>query len=407
MLLNMRFLCGRTGVNQLERKNNRIFLFCIITSLYWFSLYSYVPTFPTYTAGLGASYRMVGLVLGSYGFAQMVLRIPLGIVSDRLNRRKIFIFAGIAFSLISSLMLLVFKNIYIVLAARFMAGVAASSWVVFTVLFSSYFGSGEAPKAIGYINSFNSGGQMAAIFLGGAAAQFLGEQYPFLIGALVAFAALMLSLGIIENRDVKRKPATFNELLSVAANPAFLIICLLAVLSQFVTFATVYGFTPVAAEKIGANDFELGLLTGISTLPGIFASAMSGALFARKFGERSTIVGGFALSMITTVCIPFIGKLWVLYLTQFLGGFGRGLVFPLLMGLSIKNVEDSKRATAMGFFQAIYSIGMFLGPVLVGQLNQMVGLEWGFWCTGAVAFAGMLIMLLYRQKDRPASKSSE
>ena len=39
-------------------------LFCVVTVLYWFSLYTYVPILPVYASSLGASYKLVGLIVG-------------------------------------------------------------------------------------------------------------------------------------------------------------------------------------------------------------------------------------------------------------------------------------------------------------------------------------------------------
>jgi MFS family permease len=78
----------------------------------------------------------------------------------------------------------------------------------------------------------------------------------------------------------------------------------------------------------------------------------------------------------------------LLYLSQAIGGFARGLVLPLLMGLSIKLFPDDKRSTAMGIFQAIYGLGMFGGPVLAGALSSTYNLAMGFWVTGMIGLAG-------------------
>ena len=58
------------------------FIFIVTTTLFWFSLYAYIPIFPGYIENSGASHRMVGLIIGSYGFSQMLIRIPLGIVDN-------------------------------------------------------------------------------------------------------------------------------------------------------------------------------------------------------------------------------------------------------------------------------------------------------------------------------------
>ncbi|MDR0272568.1 MAG: MFS transporter, partial [Clostridiales bacterium] len=60
---------------------NRIALFYIVTSFFWFSLYTYVPYVSPYAENLGANHRLIGLIGGAYGFTQMAIRFPLGIFS--------------------------------------------------------------------------------------------------------------------------------------------------------------------------------------------------------------------------------------------------------------------------------------------------------------------------------------
>lgn len=386
---------GRPGTGR------RIPLFYVVTALYWLSLYTYVATLPTYAKSLGASYKLIGMIVGSYGFTQMALRIPLGIVSDRLRRRKLFACAGVAVSLCSALGLFFFPNPWAVLIFRGLSGVSAAAWVSFTVLYSSYYEEQAAPKAIAIINAVCSFGTMTGIFIGGVAAQRFGSLAPFEAAAVTAAVGFALSLFIRENRPEPKEQVRLRALFSVLKDRRFLLVSLLAILAQFITFSTVYGFTPVAAKAIGANSFDLGLLTTLSTLPGIFASLLSGTVLIRKFGEKKVIIAGFAITTAACITIPFIRSLGLLYLTQALGGFGLGGAFPLLMGLSIKNVPGDRRSTAMGLFQAIYGIGMFLGPTAVGFLSDVVGLKWGFFMIGLVGAAAICIALRYPTSVTP------
>ena len=150
-----------------------------------------------------------------------------------------------------------------------------------------------------------------------------------------------------------------GELMAVGKERSLLIVSLLAALYQLNTWVTVYGFTPNVAAQLGANKAQLGWLTLVTTLPMAVASLGTGSFLARRWTERQMVVGGFWLSALGTLAIPIVTTLPMLFLTQAIGGFGRGLIFPVLMGLSIKAVPSGKRATAMGFFQSIYALGMF------------------------------------------------
>lgn len=72
-----------------------IVIFCL-----WSSLYLFVPIMTPFAELRGASLQMVGWLVGSYGLVQLILRIPLGMWSDRLRKRKPFIIYGFGAALI-------------------------------------------------------------------------------------------------------------------------------------------------------------------------------------------------------------------------------------------------------------------------------------------------------------------
>jgi len=382
----------------MSKNKYRIPLFYLVTTLYWFALYAYVPYLSPYATSIGASYKMVGLIVGSYGFTQMVLRIPLGIISDTLNKRKIFVIGGVLLGFISSMGMAILPYPGWLLVFRSLAGASAAAWVAYSVLFSSYFEDHEAPKAIGIINSFTSLGQALAMAFGMVAAQFFRQEITFWVASIGGAIGLVASFWVVDKPVENRKPLKVHQLLEVGKDLQLLLVSGLAILSQLVTFGTTYGFTPVVANDLGASNFELGLLTLLSTLPVVFASAFSGSVLVKRWGEGKTIVIGFLISALACIAIPYSGNMLILYITQIIGGFGRGISFPLLMGLSIKTVPGERRATAMGFFQAIYGLGMFMGPVIVGFFGDTIGMVWGFWATGMMSLAGAAITAVITKK---------
>jgi DHA1 family multidrug resistance protein-like MFS transporter len=60
------------------------------------------------------------------------------------------------------------------------------------------------------------------------------------------------------------------------------------------------------------------------------------------------------------------------------------------MGLSIQQVADAERTTAMGLHQAVYAIGMFGGPWLSGLLADAMGIRSTF---GMTAFLCLVLGL--------------
>ncbi|NMA84982.1 MAG: MFS transporter [Epulopiscium sp.] len=372
-------------------------IFALATSFFWFSLYAYMPELSTYAEVLGASYKMIGIIGGAYGFTQMILRIPLGILSDRLNKRKGFIILGMLVSIASSLITFIYPTVASLLICRLLAGVAASTWVVFTVLFASYYKSEEATKAVGIINVFNAAGQMVAMLLGGIISWYFGTRYLFLLGAIGGSLGLILSFAIFEEKNIERKPIEAREILKVARDKNLLLVSMLAIISQIINFATIFGFVPILARNLGANSIQLSILSAISIVPTIMISGLSGTLFIKWWGERKTILIGFGISSILCMFFPIVPNILILFIVVFISGIGRSMVFPLLMGLGIKQIEDNKRATAMGFFQAIYGIGMILGPIILGFISDVFSLTTGFVVTGLIGMSAIVMVYCYKE----------
>ncbi|PLR82987.1 MFS transporter [Bacillus canaveralius] len=363
---------------QTKKVNNRIPLFCVVTLIFWFSMYTCVPILAAYVEYLGASYSMAGLIVGMYGLTQMLLRIPVGVISDRFHKRKIFIVFGMIFSILSGIGIIVTQDITWILFLRALAGAAAATWVDFTILFTSYYLKEETTKAIGTISFYNISGQMLGILCGGWFADHYGWESSFLIGALVGMIGLICSFFIIERFEDGQQRITFQGVLAVAGDRTLLTVSFLAILFQMLAFATVFGFTPVYAHTLGASKFDMGLLTFFSTFPTAIAAWIGGRYLSEKLGEKNTIMIGFVLIGVFTTLIPFTNSIIILIITQTIAGFGRGFASPLLMSLSIKHMNSGERATAMGFYQAIYGLGMFIGPFFMGSVGDWLTLKQGF-----------------------------
>ncbi len=371
-----------------QKRSINFFIFT--TAMLWFSLYAYIPELSTYANTLGASYRMIGVITASYGLTQLLLRIPLGIVSDLMGKRKIFIVLGLVISVISSSVTFFFPSGISLLVTRSLAGVTASTWVIFTVMFSSYFKKEEATKSVGLMHSYNAIGQLMAMVIGGAISYWFGTRYLFLLAAVGGVAGLIASFSIHEG-PLTIKKSTMKEYLEVATHPQLVTVSIMGILSQLITFATAFGFVPILAKNLGANSLQLSLLTILAIVPAIIISRLAGDFFPRHFGRKNTIRLGFIISGLLCVVMPWLQSLSLLYIAQFISGIGRSLVFPLLMGLGIEDFEQEKRATAMGVYQAAYGIGMVLGPISLGFIAQSYGLFVAFGVTGVFGLVGLIM----------------
>lgn len=375
-------------------------LFILVTLLYWTTLYIYVPILTPYLETLDASYSFIGLVVGSYGFMQILFRLPVGIHSDRMGKRKPYIVIGMLTGTLSCLVFAVFEPLGWTLVARAVSGLCASTWVVFTVMYAGFFRKEEATRAMSTISLLIVLGQLIGMALSGWLAEAYNWQAVFWAGAIIGVVGGILALFLKEPHITDRQPIRYEDLGEVVTNPRLWMVSTLSILGHSVLFITMFGFTPSYAVELGASKLDLTWLSFAFMVPHAIASFISGRRIAPRIGESTTLLLGFVLSGLCTLAIPFTHSLEMLMVTQAINGFAQGLHLPLLLGLSIQTVDQHKRATAMGTYQAVYAVGMFAGPFIAGAVNGAFGLDAGFYLGAAIAFASCIGVWLWHRASR-------
>ena len=105
-------------------KKKRILLLAV-TLLFWFAQYVYVPYQTPYLASLGIAPSMIGVILGAYGFTQMAVRMPVGVMADRKDRHKWFIAMGVLLAGLASLLRAFVPTAAAFLIANLLSGIAS------------------------------------------------------------------------------------------------------------------------------------------------------------------------------------------------------------------------------------------------------------------------------------------
>ena len=376
-------------------------LMYFVNAFYWMTLYTYVPIFPTYVqnaitpaipaARLAAT---VGLITGSYGITQLLFRLPLGMWSDRARRRKPFVLGGIAVGIASALVLFFFSSANTLFLGRAMAGLAACAYVPLSILITSSFEREHTTRALGYMEASTASGQLTAMLAGGLVGTLSGDRASFLVAAALGAVALALA-GFSQESRTGRESVKLKELAGALSERTLLVASVLAIFTQAVVFGKGFVFTNIAAAAFHATAFQKSLLTVFLTLPSILFAPVASGKLAPRFGVRVVVTAGFTLQAISCVLAALPSSLALLYVSQLLTGWGNSMIFPLLMALGLSRMADQRRATAMGFYQAVYGLGIFGGPWLTGALISALGQTAAFWINAGIATLAAISALAF------------
>ena len=128
----------------------------VVTCLFWFSLYLYIPFLTPFLISLGLSATLAGVIFGAHSFVQLLARLPVGMKSEAIGKQKPFIMMGMLFTAISSIVMWAFPSPAMLLVGNAISGFASTMYVSFTLLYARYYTKEETGKAMGVLGGGGS-----------------------------------------------------------------------------------------------------------------------------------------------------------------------------------------------------------------------------------------------------------
>ena len=329
----------------------------------------------------GATPFLLGLAVGAYGFTQATLQIPMGWLSDRIDRRWVIVF-GLCLLLAGSLVAASSTSIWGIIAGRFLqgAGAIASATMALVADYTRVEQRARASVIIGGSIAIAFG---LALVLGPTLANFGGLQAVFAVTALLALAGILV-VGLLPKPDrqaakERDEAAGFHgsrlaEVLSIKSLSTmyvsifFLHFLLMAVF--VVVPSGLEGEAGIARERHALA--YLGAL--VLSVPGIYFLIQGRRYSSAPTGTLLLCLLVLLSGLVAMSLGGFIGTL--LGLLLFFTGFTA--LEAILPSLASMYAPDASRGTAMGVFASSQFMGVFFGGMLGGALLDQAGVM-GVW----------------------------
>jgi len=167
-----------------------------------------------------------------------------------------------------------------------------------------------------------------------------------------------------------------------------------------------YGFLPLLARQLGAGEVVISLLL-TAALASNTATNLIVTLAARHGRTRAILHASFLLFAVGIAAAAIAHSIALLFVATIAMGAANGFFFPLLMGLSIEQVDGAHRSTAMGIHQAVYAVGMFVGPWLGGVLSDAMGIRWMFAAVAVFCVIASNILIRFHPRGLQTTAGSD
>lgn len=352
---------------------------------FFLSFYLLLSSLPIYVSEAGIPPEAMGLIIGCFAFASMLVRPWAGWAADRYGRKPLLlggslIFVGCSLAYGAS------SSVAALLGIRLLHGCGmglfptAASAVVADVsppgrrgeLMGLWGIAFSVPMAIGPI-------------AGVEVARRLGFIPFFGLTAAVAAVALLLSVAVPETAPRRPMPGfrLATALSRAAVFPSLIVLC------AMFTYGAQVSFLPIYALDQGVNS-------GLFFLVFAFVLAATRGPAGRlsdRVGRVPVAAGGLIVAALSLAVLAAMRDLASLMISGALYGVAIGATQPALTAWVVDVVEPEDRGRALGTYYTALELGIATGAIATGVGVSRVGFGATYLGLAGVALAGAALAL--------------
>ncbi|MEK7943554.1 MFS transporter [Pigmentiphaga sp. YJ18] len=149
----------------------------------------------------------------------------------------------------------------------------------------------------------------------------------------------------------------------------------------------------LSARELGASVAVAGLIVSLMGI-GSLVSNIPAAMITSRYGERRSMAGAAAFSVLALLLCIFATHAWMLGLGVFLVGMAASVFMLARQTYLIDAVPPYMRARALSTLGGTNRIGVFIGPFAGAAMIHFVGLDGAYWVAAVgISGAGLIAWL--------------
>lgn len=365
--------------------------------------------------GLTSNAAVLSFIV-AFGLAKALTNLGAGSLAQRAGRRRLLI-AGWTVALPVPLLIALAPSWGWIVAANVLLGVNQGlTWSMTVVMKIDLVGPRRRGLALGLNESAGYGGvALAAGISGWLAADFAARDILVIGGAVVALAALALSVLFVrdtaahvaleqtqQHAGADHAPPSLRSAFARGTyrEPA-LRSCSQAGLVNNLNDALAWGLVPLFLAAHGAGPASIGLVAAL--YPGVWSiGQIAAGQWSDTIGRKALITAGMILQSAALGLLALSGgAVPAASAAAVLLGAGTALVYPTLIAAISDAVSPIARAPVVGVYRFWRDMGYVLGALIAGATADALGYSGAIAVVAALTAASGLWVRLDMPPDRP------
>ncbi|KAM5165349.1 MFS-type transporter SLC18B1 [Mantella aurantiaca] len=398
---------------------NQILTLISMASLNFSSMICYSilgPFFPQEAVKKGLSNTVIGLIFGCFALLNFLSSLIFGKYLVQIGAKFMFV-AGLFVSGVATVLFglldkipdsTVFTVMCFLVRSVDAVGFGASITASFSILAEAF--PNNVATAMGFLEMFTGLGLVLGPPIGGLLYQAFGYEVPFIAIGGVVLLMVPLNIYLVPQYDALPSKDSFWALVKL---PKVMLMCF-----TIFSLSSCLGFLDPTLSLFVIEKFHLkvgyvGLVFLGLALSYSLSSPLLGMISDKLPGLRKWLL--IAGNLGTAVCFVLLGpapifhiesKLWLFIFMLVLDGFFIGLstipVYPEMLTTAYENGFGEGLSTLgliSGLFNAMFSVGSFVGPTLGGFLNEKFNFQWAAAMQGILPLLSFILSISYYSWD--------
>ena len=369
---------------------NKNFILLFITNLLVLAaFYASIPIIPIYCQEIGITGSKIGIVLTAMSVATILFRPIAGYLLDNFNRYIVYIIflALFCLSFPSFLIFPIFGALIVI--RLYMGAVYSVCGSATMTLASDVLPPGKITEGISRFAFTISIGMAVGPYVGIQVQNHMSSKASFLtVFAIAVVALICVSCCKISYPKIKRKKFALRDSIYKPALPFMFNMMFL-----MIPYGAVIAYSSILAQ-------EKGLM---SVIPYFYICLVLGMLLSKLSTQRWIDAGNHRILVFASLIVLIVTMASYLFLTTgthlllagFFFGLGYGILQPLFQSFVTGTTPAPKRGVANATYLLSYDIGIGIGSLLMGFMQESLGLSQGFALTAIAYLVGGVIYTAY------------
>ncbi len=336
------------------------------------------PLLPLFAERLGAGPEMVGFIVAASTLTGVCIKLPAGVLSDRLGRR-LFLLLGLLVFAIAPWGYFLVTALWQLVALRFVHGLATAIFAPVALAVVADLFPDRRGETIGWYSALRQSGTLVGRMGGGALIDAAGFAAVFAVCG--GIGVVILGLFVFSSIGSRKQSVAVHDRLSwrqlwaglfeIARHPKIVATSLIQGV-QMLADGMLMAFLPLYGLTIGLTPTDVGLLFGLQGIVSILARPVMGRQ-SDRVGRPPMIVIGLLLCAGAFGLLPLAVTFRALVLPSLLFGIGGAVVASATSAYVADLVTIQSMGSAMGVFGMLMDVGHASGPIIGGLLVAAFG----------------------------------